>query len=389
MGSWFSNLHIRKTEEITRKIACDCIKETLAAKKYELVECEQDADVVVAVLDSQNSQWISICSRAFAHDDPESCKEVAAPLSAQLHTDVLGIACFDSDYLYINLINTDENADAWIGVGAGKEVGISRRNNLNAWKKKVADFAAFSDAAKCSYICSDELLAAVEGCLGLPAEQGSISLDYLKDTVHQKNAVFLYFRQEEGRRHTGPNLQICNMRYAVPCFDGKENSVYFLNYGDEFCGLSVYFLGPYVEREEITFSDVRLGCIRQPSIDIELKKMQLSDGQWAYCCHVPEILMPPGVPKRMKSEKRYVLEQERMRKLTFVPHGNPRKMLDITVLVVPNGNPNNQARWNIWEQRGSKEAYINWHNKIWKRVRAIEEDPNQCLPLLKKEDFDD
>lgn len=389
MGSWFSNLQIRKTEGITKKIACNCIKDTLEAKEYELVECEQDADIVVAVMDSPNSQWISICSQAFAHDDPESCKEAAAALSAQLHTDVLGIACFDSDYLYLNLINTQDSVDAWIGVGAGKEVGISRRSNLTAWKKKVADFAAFSAAAKCSYICADEFLTVVERCLDLPAEQGSISLDYLKDSVLQKNAVFLYFRQKEILRPAGPSLQIIYMRYAFPCFDNKENSVYFLNYGDEFHGLSIYFLGPYVAQEEIIFSDVRLSGAQQPTISIELKKTQLSDGQWAYCCHIPDILIPPGVPRRMKPEKRRKLEDERVRRLAFVPHGNPRKMLDITVLIVPDGNSDYQAKWNICHPHGSKEAFITFHNKIWKRVSAFETDPNQLLPFLKLEDFDE
>lgn len=389
MGSWFSNLHIRKNEEIKKDIVCDCIKDTLASKKYELVACEQDADVVVAVLESQDGQWISICSQAFNHDDPESCKEVATPLSEKLHTDVLGIACFDSDYLYLNLINTQDSIDAWVGVGAGKEVGISRRNNLTAWKKKVADYAAFSAASKCSYICADDFLTAVEGCLGLPAEQGGISLDYLQDTSLQQGATLLYFQREEGTSVEGPQLRIWFIRYTLPCFDGQKNHVDFVNDSDEASGLSVYFLGSYVQHEEITFSEVKLKCPLQPPIDIALDKIQLPDGQWAYYYHNPEILLPPGAPKRMKWEKRYHLELERKVEFSFVPRGNPRKMLDITVVFVPDGNPNNQARWNIWERHGSKEAFINWHNKIWKKVRAFETDPNQLLPFLKLEDFDE
>ena len=389
MGSWFSNLHIRKTEVITRESVGNCIRDTLAEKKCTQVECAEDADFAVTVYIAQNSNWISICSQVFAHDDPDSCKDIAAPLSAQLHTDVMGIACFDSDYLYLNLINADESVDAWIGIGAGKELGITRRNNVTAWKKKVADYPAFSAAVKGTYVCADEFLAVTDSCLGLPTEQGGISLDYLKDTSLQQDAFLLYFRKAEESRSAGPNIQICYMRYALPCFDGQENSVSFLNDGNEFCGLSVYFLGPFVEHEEITFSDIRLGYLRDSFRDLELKKIQLSDGQWAYYSHIPDILMPPGIRGRMKPEKRYQLEQERMRKISFVPHGNPRKMLDVTVLIIPDGNPDNQAKWNIWHQHGSKEAFINWHNKIWKKVRAFETDPNQLLPLLKLEDFDE
>ena len=141
MVSWFSNLHIRKTDEISKEKICNCVINSLAEQGFTSVKNMQEADVTVAVAEPQNSKWISLYSEIFAHDDPDSCKAVAMPLSSRLHTDVLGIACFDSDYLYLNLINSDENADAWIGIGSGKELGITRRNNLTAWKKKIADYA--------------------------------------------------------------------------------------------------------------------------------------------------------------------------------------------------------------------------------------------------------
>lgn len=389
MGSWFSNLHIRKAETITTQSVCNCVKDILSEKKCTQIECADDADFAVTVYTAQNSNWISICSEVFAHDDSDSCKSIAAPLSAQLHTDVMGIACFDSDYLYLNLINVDESVDGWIGIGAGKELGITRRNNVTAWKKKVADYPAFSAAVKASYICADEFLAAADSCLGLSMEQGAISSDYLKDTSLQQDAVLLYFRKAEESRRAGPNIQMCYMHITEPCFDGRENAVFFINQGNEFCGLSVYFMGPFVEHEEITFSDVRFGYIHNPYKDLELKKIQLPDGQYAYYSHMPDVLIPPGVRGRMKSSKRYQLELERVRQISFIPHGNPSKMLDVTVLIIPDENPDNQAKWNIWHQYGSKKTFIDWHNKIWKRVRAYESDPDQLLPLLKLEDFDE
>ena len=256
-------------------------------------------------------------------------------------------------------------------------------------EKKIANNLDFSVAVKKEYICTEEFLKEIECSLELPAEQGSISLDYLKDTSLQQDALYLYFCKAEESHSKGSNIQICYMRYAVPCFDGKENSVTFLNTGDEFCGLSVYFLGPYVEHEEITFSDIRLGYLRKSFRELELQKIQLSDGQWAYYSHISDILIPSGIRGRMKPEKRYQLEQERMRKISFIPHGNPRKMLDITILITPDGDPGNQAEWNVWQQHGTKEEFIKYHNKLWKRVRAFESDPNQLLPLLKLEDFDE
>ena len=389
MGSWFSNLHIRKTEEITKELVCDCIRNIFDKEKCMQVECIEDADFAVTVFYAQDSNWISVCSRAFAHDDPDSCKNIASPLSAQLHTDVMGIACFDSDYLYLNLINTDECVDAWIGIGAGKELGITRRNNVTAWKKKVADYPAFSAAAKGTYICAEDFLAAADNCLGLPPEQGSISLDYVKGTALLQKTIPLYFRVAEGSRSAEPGLEICYMNHALPCFDGKKNSVTFLNAGNEFRGLSIYFIGSFVEHEEIIFTNISFGNLREPFREMELKKIQLPDGQWAYCSHIPDVIIPPGIRGRMKPEKRYQLEQERMRKITFVPHGNPRKMLDITILITPDGDPGNQAKWNVWQQYGSKEEFIKHHNKIWKQIRAFETNPDELLPLLKLKDFDE
>lgn len=388
MGSWFSNLHVRKEESIKTETVCSCVRDILADKKYIPVESVQEADIVAAIVAPHNSQWISVCSQAFSHDDPDSCKVAAALLSATLHTDVMGVACFDSDYLYMNLINVDEDIDGWIGIGAGKEIGIVRRNNLAAWKKKVVDYPTFSAAAKQTYICAEEFLAVVEGCLGLPSEQGDLSVEYLQDISCRNDAQYLYFRHEEGAHQTDPELRVCNLSYACPCLDGRKNEVSFVNVGDEFCGISVYFMGPYVQQDEISFTDVKMERFQRPSIDLELKKIQLSNGQWAYCCHDPEILMPSGVPQRMRQEKRYQLLMERMRTVSFVPHGNPRKMLDITVVIVPDGNPDNRAQWNVWQPYGSKDEFIKHHNKIWKRMRAFVDDPNELLPLLKREDFD-
>lgn len=388
MGNWFSNLHIRKTETLTTEHVCDSIREILSEKNYTVAACAQEADMVAAVLDPRDSQWISVYSQILAHDDPESCKAFAAPLSAKLHTDVLGIACFDSDYLYLNLINTEENADAWIGIGSGKDVGISRRNNLTAWKKKVTDYSGFPAAVKGEYVCAEDFLPTAANHLNLPTVQSCASLESMQEPACQQRAIFLYFRQEPGACHRGGELEIHNRRYAVPCFHGRKNSISVLNTGEAFCGLWIYFLGPYVEQEEIIFSDVKLERFGQPPMALLPNKVQLPDGQWSYCCHIPELPVPPGIPRRVKPENRYWLEKERVLTLSFIPKGNPQKMLDITVVIVPDGSPDHCAKWNIWEPHGSKGAFIKHHNKIWKQVQAFETDPAQCLPLLKEEDFE-
>lgn len=386
MGSWFSNIHIRKKGNVTAEIISECITKIMTGQQYQPIALEKDADAVVAVLSREDSQWISICSDSFAHDDPESCMRTVAPFSSELHTDVMGISCFDSDYLYLNLINTEDKTDAWIGIGKGKEVGIARRNNLAAWKKKVADYQGFSAKSKQQYVIAEEFLNEAAVYLGLPVIQSMSSLEYLQDLGTNVNIAYIYFRQEENAQNSNA-VQLAHYNYGLPCLVERESHVTAINIGAESKGLSVYFTGPYVAQEEITFSNVRFG-LQGKAVPIELTRAQMSDGQWAYRYHDPEFTIPPKVPSRMTKEKRYMLERQRWFTVWFTPHGNSRKVLDITVVFVPDKNPEGKTGWNVWKPKGSKKAFIEQHNKIWKRAMAFEEDPNNCLPLLKEEDFD-
>ena len=109
MGSWFSNLHIRKNETVNSEAAADWLRRHLAGRGY-LAAASEEADGAVALIDGEN--WVTVCSDILSLEDPGILKELAEPLSGDLRTDVLGIACFDSDYLYLNLLNRAENVNA-------------------------------------------------------------------------------------------------------------------------------------------------------------------------------------------------------------------------------------------------------------------------------------
>ena len=382
MGSWFSNFHIRKKEIVTDKAVADCICRVMAERQYRPAESAEDADATVVIRSSADCPWISLCSDALAHDDPDSCTAVAVPISSELHTDVLGIACFDSDYLYLNLVNPEESLDAWIGIGG--DVGIQRRTVLTPWKKKVSDYPAFSASAKAQYVLTEDFLATAAPCLELPVERSMLSPGDEKET-----AVCLYFcLREDGERAEASQLAVLSAQANLPCFAEKISKQYFLNIGAESKGLSLYFSGSYVERDTITFSKVALKTKSSGSIPVTLQKEQLPDGQWVYSYHAPEFVIPPKVPKRLRKEKSWQLMQERWIELEFIPLGDPRKMLDVTVALEPDASPQGRAVWNVWQSFGSKKAFIEHHNKIWKRLRAYETDPNNLLPLLKEQDFD-
>ena len=391
MGSWFSNIHIRKNETATEETISKYIDKIMASKHYLPCASEPDADGAIAIAASADCCWISIYSDLLSLEDPSKCAEILVPLSSELHTDVLGISCFDSDYLYLNLINTQDKTDAWIGIGSASGLGIKRRSGVSAWKRKVADFPSFSKSARKKYVFAEEFLAAAEQHMGLPMIRSTASFEYLKDYEPDKQVKYFYFKLPEEMKTKEPVKLVPCMYSGMPCFLDKHAVVDGINVGGESRGLSVYFIGPYVEHDEITFSDV---CFvkwknnRTESVPFDLKKVQLPDGQWAYYYHDPGFRIPAKVDDRLPMAKQMRMQNERSIIVRFVPHGNPRKILDITVVLVPDQNPEGQTGWNVWLLWGSKKAFMEQFNASWDKHRAWSSEPNTCPPVLREEDFD-
>ena len=391
MGSWFSNIHIRKNETAKEPKVIELITEWMSAKQYTPCDSEMDADGVVAIVTNEVGQWISVYSDVMSFEDPGNYSEIAVPLSAELHTDVLGISCFDSDYLYLNLINTEDKTDAWIGIGSASGLGIKRRSGISAWKKKVSDFQAFSESVKKKYVFAEEFLAVTEPCLELPVIQSSASYEYLKDFELDKKARYLYFKLPDTMKAQNPVKLVPVMYSLMPCMLEKPSIVGGINIGGESRGLSVYFLGPYVENDEITFSHTCFVGGKNNEMGrtpFELTKVQLSDGQWAYYYHDPGFRIPPKVDDRHAMSKRMRAQSGQSIIVGFIPHGNPRKLLDITVALVPDKNPEGRTEWNVWRPCGSKKAFIEEYNATWDKHRAWSPNPNTCPPVLREEDFD-
>ena len=391
MGSWFSNIHIRKRETVTEKTVAEYISKLLAVQQYLPAVSESDADGAVAIICDKDDPWISVYSDILSLEDPKLFSEIATPLSAQLHTDVRGISCFDSDYLYLNLINSDEKTDAWLGIGSASGLGIKRRSGLAAWKNKVYDFDAFSKAAKERYTFAEEFLGHVESNLDLPLLYGAAGYEFLQDLELDRKAEYFYFKLPDDMKTPEPTKLVPHTYSGMPCYLDKPHVVDGINVGGESRGLSVYFLGPYVEKEEITFSDVCFVKSKNDgnhTIPFTLSKVQLSDGQWAYYYHDPAFRIPAKVDDRLPWSKWVRVVSEKSIVVRFVPHGNPRKILDITVVLVPDKNPEGQTGWNVWHRCGSKKAYIEEFNKTWDELRKRNPNPDVFPLALSEEDFD-
>ena len=136
MGSWFCNLHIRREGMVTGKTVIEFLDQWMKEQGY-LASSADEADGAIAIVENENGQWISIYSDLMSFEDPAQYAKIGVPLSERFRSDVLGISCFDSDYLYLNLLNAAEQTDAWIGIGSAAGLGIKRRSGLSQWKKKV------------------------------------------------------------------------------------------------------------------------------------------------------------------------------------------------------------------------------------------------------------
>ncbi len=198
MGMWFSNLHIKKNAMTTADAVEQAVCKLMDKKGYCPALSEEDAGVAVAILSSDRSKWFSVHSEALMFEEPDDFAEMAMPMSTELQTDILGISCFDSDYLYLNLIHAELKKDAWVGIGDSLGYDIERPTELAAWETEVTDFPRFAECVEMEYVCAEEFLWEVQDCLSLPASCSAVDCDYIQEMeqeLKEKCTIqYLYFR---------------------------------------------------------------------------------------------------------------------------------------------------------------------------------------------------
>lgn len=341
MGSWFSNLHIRRAENIEPSAVDSALTEMMTAANYLPAENAAEADAAVAILGT-NSEWISVYSDFFEFGEPKQFQDIARPISERLHTDVLGIACFDSDFMFMNLINPEQKLDAFARIGGG--YGVKRRSNFSAWKNKVTDLDAFKRcAAENEYAFAEEFLMDTAQYTGLNEELAISSYDTLGELELPVQKRYLYFKLPDTVERVPPKLILHSAGSSCTCTDGKWTWVGVANVGGASRGLSVFFIGSYVENDEISFSDLYLETGHEGTrTPFELKKVRLIDGRLAYYYNAPEYKIPKAVKDGLSWMKKFDEESKREIKVVFTLHGDERKMLDIILVVSPDKNPEGQ-----------------------------------------------
>lgn len=193
MGSWFANIHVRKIAGITEDRIVDYICKVMSSRGFEGSREEKNAECSFAMITDKTSDWFTLYSDSFYFEREEGLGAFGMPMSEALCTDVLGIACFDSDFLLLNLLNGAEGLDAHAYVGFFEEEELLPQGDISLWEHKVKDFPRFRDSMEGDYVFAEEVLYEIAPCLNLPAEFSNCGFDYLDELEDDSKITYLYF----------------------------------------------------------------------------------------------------------------------------------------------------------------------------------------------------
>lgn len=388
MGATFSNLHIKKTEKITldefKKVFTDC----MAEKGYKAVENEEQGEVTGVIYAPEGSSWISLSCDEFSFGSDKQMREAAEPYSKAFSADVIAAFCCDSDFMFLNLINTEENKDGWITLGSPYG-SAPRRTSFEPWEKTVGDLEQLKAIVKEENVFAEAAFCTVgEKLLGMTEQQCGLTADH---TAHleQSALTVLYFALSENETQDEPPKLEIPLFNLTPCKIGSDSCVFVVNKGGASVGVAVEFFGDFTENDEITFEDVTfeydLGNYNRTSIPVTLEKKKGTNGENFWYWENKSFKIPPKVNPNLPWSKISDLEFKRQFGIRFTPKGNPRKTLDIKVAIIPlqSFNAESSAVWYVWKHQGSKKKFIEQHNGQYGRV-FTEIDEN----YLHEEDFD-
>ena len=383
MGLFFTNFHVLKTDGLSREALAEELCSVMKAQGFSLTE-EDTADATFYISDP-GSKWISFCSDMYESLSEDVRDNLCMPLAKALKAPLMLITCFDSDFTYFNLIDTEKDLDLWARAGEDYVSGQEETYNASDWKDFVSDTGSFEAALNKERVFSEESLDEIEPLLGMAKGQGCFMVDTADDLGCAQKLCFAMEKPASGDEP--PVLETVTPSLG-PCQLGKStNTVCMLNHGGASTGLGIAFEGNYIENDEICFENVCLEYdLYNPAgrkiVPLELTKRHMKDGRYIYYAEAPDFKIPEKVDPNLKGQIRGKEERKREFLLRFTPVGNQRKVLDICVVLFPLANQAGQCSWCVWHMFGSKEAYIENYNDGWKRF------PGANVKLLDPKDFD-
>ncbi len=360
MGTYFSNFHIR-TQEV-KFVEKEIIRyyESLGMK---LVD-GNNTNVTISLNIIANGDWVSVYSDDFEYEDS---LKIVPIISEKSNSDVLAISCFDSDYLFLNLINKKELIDLWLNIGRSSEVKVKRRSNINDWKTKINNFNLFKENVRKEYIYAEEFLELSNEYFNLPYEQ--IMLNDIDNS-----SCKLYFTAPEDNNIPPSKLELT----SYPVSPTKSNEPVLCrvnNVGRASKGLAIVFSGDYIENDDMLIEEVNFVVDKGNYIEnvpIKLQKTKLEKEGYIYYWKDENFKILKAVSKNLPAkvyDKKRSIESICLR---FVPKGKEAKMLNIKVTFIPLANPiKGQCTWYVWMGHNSKKDYIKNYNEKAKKHNKI------------------
>ena len=98
MGLSFNNVHVCLKEELSEETGRRIAEILLRGMKATQVSDASEADISISMYREKDSPWLTIVSDVMEEDLDRQLR-ITKELSGELDTNVLAIACFDSDYL--------------------------------------------------------------------------------------------------------------------------------------------------------------------------------------------------------------------------------------------------------------------------------------------------
>lgn len=194
MGWTFGNLHIQKNTEVNGAAIIEKIKAYYAQFGY--CTCEEDeAELSLAVLEGNDSDWISVYSDFF--EDPQDREAPGRWLSDSEKLRVLDIGCFDSDVLGLILYNPEDKEPAQAATGfMARDMGISIEHE-EGWQTILSDMEGFREIIDAEHVLAEEAMDDLAVHLRLPRDYVVTDLEILDETAGEAKVSRLYLSRNK------------------------------------------------------------------------------------------------------------------------------------------------------------------------------------------------
>ncbi len=361
MGLFISNVHIRKNDNFDMVKLNNELINMMESKGFRVADEGDEDTISVAICAPSKSKWVSVGSDFFDFANEVDTMAVTESLSKAFETDVLVMACFDSDYLFMNLVNVNDETDAWVNVKNDSAIKSIRRTVLGPWKNKVTDFEKFKNIVKEKRIFVEDVICECEPLFEM-ADGQSLFWGDSEDVV-----LVLKFAWPEGIAKELPSLNVWLANY-MPCRMNDCNVVFAVNQGGKSRGIRVVFDGDFIENDDVVFEDVefiynKAGANGKVSFSepVVLEKIKDKSDRTILYWENRNFLIPPRVSDDIPFGKKLDMESVRSFGVRFRPKGNKRKILDLKVYIIPFENyEDGMACWYAWNGHKDKSSYIEY-----------------------------